>query len=560
MAILAKIIHFDTLRALMALLCLLTFATILSYPIGATSVWKKRIFWFGFLGTLFALGGTMAFHLLRTPRGLAAQYYENPSWTADPSAGLDRYFYADGSGRRVERFIDFNANDFNLHTFGGKPFSAKWQGYVYIPRDGYRVTLRSNVDSQLLVDDELMSLALEGSEVLDFGKAASRKYLVKGWSFDERSSGENSIDYVWADNDDTLLLLAAVEPADYELRLRCYPFNYPGSSSQEMEVWVEETLLQRIQLKPGWEDYRLAIPRTLIESIVPGTLRVKFVFSQLTKVSDVSASNDERELAVAFDVVELQRQEGTKQFSPGVLPRPLSKGLHRLDFKARTFRNRHSFIQLVWSSEQGSDEQVIPEDYLFAEDSDRTLFLKKFRLERVLLWCLSVAIVLTMLLFAGWLFSCVLRLHIRTLWTREVLLLVLLCLFAFAVRAAFILERSFFDSAFHLITPGTDQANYVAFARGLFRGYWPGLTHAPFHFNVLNAFYLALNFVLFGENLLITRLVTAGMSVITILFTYFIARRVFQRQIAYLAAVLCACNGILIFYDTSLLISPLKTF
>ena len=556
----AEIASFELLRRLLCVLCLLTLAAVWLYSSGERSKGRKVLFWSGFLGFWLLLSGTVALHILRLPRGIPARYYANPYRQPEPDATLDRYFEAKGSGRRVDRFIDFNANDFNLHTFRGKPFSAEWQGYVYIPRDGYRVNLLSNMDSELYVDNEPASRTFEGTKVIDFGKDEPRQYMVKGWSFNERASGENPIDYVWANNDDAVLLLAVDEPVDYELQIRCYPFNYHGSQPQEMTVWVENVRLERIQLQPGWKDYRCAVPRELVQNIAPGTLRLRFTFSRVTKVSDVSDSNDERELAVAFDIVELRTQEKITQNVQSVSPRMLSKGLHRLAFTARTVLNRRSYIQLVWSEGQGKNRDIVPEDYLFADPGERGQFLQRLRLERLLLWGLSGAMVLNILLFTVWLFRYAFRPHARKLLSREVLFVALICLLAFAVRAGFILERSSFDPGFHLIPAGTDQANYVAFARGIFRGYWPGLTHAPFHFNVLNAFYLALNFILFGENLLVSRLVTAGLSSITILFTYLIARRLFQRKIAYIAALLCACNGVLIFYDTSLLISPLKTF
>jgi 4-amino-4-deoxy-L-arabinose transferase-like glycosyltransferase len=46
----------------------------------------------------------------------------------------------------------------------------------------------------------------------------------------------------------------------------------------------------------------------------------------------------------------------------------------------------------------------------------------------------------------------------------------------------------------------------------------------------------------------------------SVLLTYGIARHTCNRPVAYIAAILCACNGVLIFYDTSLLIAPLVTF
>jgi 4-amino-4-deoxy-L-arabinose transferase-like glycosyltransferase len=54
--------------------------------------------------------------------------------------------------------------------------------------------------------------------------------------------------------------------------------------------------------------------------------------------------------------------------------------------------------------------------------------------------------------------------------------------------------------------------------------------------------------------------VTSVLTTSSILLVFLIARQIFNRPVAYVSAILCACNGVLIFCDTSLLIAPLFTF
>ncbi|MCP4400616.1 MAG: glycosyltransferase family 39 protein [bacterium] len=116
------------------------------------------------------------------------------------------------------------------------------------------------------------------------------------------------------------------------------------------------------------------------------------------------------------------------------------------------------------------------------------------------------------------------------------------------------------DPSFSILPGGTDHLNYWFFARGIFRGYWPGLSHGPFYFGPLISFYFAFCSLLFGESLTIVRIITAGLASCSILLVFDITRQVMPSPVASLAAILCACNGVLIFYDTSLLIAPLLTF
>lgn len=542
------------LRMLFAWLCVVTLTNVASYATLRLSNWPKRLFWAGVVGTSLALALILGLHLLRTPRGLAAQYYENLTWQQDPSNDLDRYFEADGTGQRVDRFIDFNANDFNVHTFAGRPFSVCWEGHVYLPRNGYRLEVKSNFGTWLYIDDILVA----GNHQLDFGTSEARKYLREGWSHNEYWNADSTQTFVWGVDQRSEFYLGVDELADYTLSVRCLPFEYASKPQSKVTVVINDVELHTLMLADGWHTYSVPVPQAVLQQSAPGFFRVQFRHAHAVKPADIIPDSEEqRELAVAYDWVRLEK---TSSLPSQPAEAVYSKGFHTIVLNALHTKYDKPFIQFGWSTAR-LPFRVVPEDYVFPELRDEARRLTITRLEREVLYGTLVYIALLIVFHLAWLAGYVIRPYFRTFLTKDVLIVGLICVAAFALRLAFIWERSGFDPEFYLIPPGTDQANYVMFARGIFRGYWPGLTHQPFYFNVLNAFYLALTFMLFNEGLFMTRVVTAGVvGVGTILCAYAIARRLFNRPIAYLTAGLCAFNGVLMFYDTTLISDPLKSF
>jgi len=556
---------FQTDRWLTAVIGLLFLLCLWGFLRQRLSKQDKKLFWWGLGAVALSLGLTFGLYHWRLPRGLAAQYFPNLSWTPAPPGELDRYFEADGTGRRLDRFIDFNFNDFNLHTFRAQPFSVDWQGLVYVPADGYRLNLVSSFDAELFVDDTLAAASFEGAATIDFGAPKARQYLLKGWSFDESSGGAQPFGFVWAAHDETQLLLRAENTADYQLQFRCNPFSYPGSPQQELRVFIQDVLVQKVMLQKGWKTYTLDIPKTLVQKFAPGTILMTFRFSHVAKPSEVLGSQDPRQLAAAFDVVTFRKKNDDTESQPSTQEAALEpefpQGWYRLHLKAKTIaNNRTSHIRLTWGRGHHGRKRVIPEDVLFPEAGHFQTVMPRVRFERFFLYSLIVCKVFVLLFLLGWLSCVIIRPNFHLVFKKEVIFLIVIGLLAYGVRVAFLMEKSIIDSHFYLLESGTDQANYVAYARGIFRGYWPGLTHKPFYFNVLNAFYIALTFVLCGENLFATRMITAGLSIASMVFVYLIAKRVFQKPVASLAALLYVCNGILLFYDTSLIVAPLKIF
>lgn len=513
---------------------------------------RQRVwFWGGLLTILLGLGATGCLYLLRLPRGLSGAYYANPTWTGEP-VDATRYFEEATPGRRIDRFLDFNPNDFNdRYPFSGKPFSVVWQGSVYLPDQNYRVGVYSNFGTWLYLDDTLIA----GQHQLDFGSPEARTYLREGWSHDERWDTDHSVNFVWSDGQRSEFYLGVDLPGEYRLQFRCMPFTYPGRPPQELQIHVNGIPLEtRIVLHEGWQTYIVPVPEQALRDKIPGFFRVRFSYASVARPVEVLAqSQDRRQLAVAFDSAEMLLASTPEQTPT------LATGFHRITLKTQ-HNSSNPFLQLVWTRGQAGKTQIIPEDYLFPETQTSpamaavTLVRERILLMFVLLWKMGSIIFLGILLarycFLPWK---------QALWTRETMYVGMVVGVAFLLRGLLLWEMRTLDPAFDILPAGTDQLNYVFFARGFLRGYWPNLSHEPFYFGPFISFYFILCSMVFGENLLWTRLMTVILTSLSVGFSYSLARQTFSKPVAWLTGLLCACNGVFLFYDTSVLIEPVLT-
>lgn len=552
-------------RLFTVLLCVVALAFFFSYSHLAASKQGKRVFRIGSVLLFLCVALMVGISVWSLPRGLPGSYYENPAWSGDPVRSL-RYF--ETPGQRVDRFIDFHPNDFNdRYPFSGKPFSVRWQGNVYLPDDHYQLGTVSNFGAWLYVDDEL----IDGPHKIDFGTSEARTYLREGWSHDELWGQDAGLTFVWSSGDRSELYLGVDERTDYQLVFRCLPLSYPDSPAQELSIAVNGiTLVPTVRLKEDWNTYTIPVPRSVIQDKAPGFFRIRFSYSHVIRPSEVlENSKDERQLAVAFDFAAMLRSplEANNALMSAQDRRPsssFSRGLHQLVLKAQS-KGDNPFIQLVWKREGNGKAAVIPEDYLFPAGFPRHEIHQLLPVERSIL-AGTIVFKALLLVFLGSVLLIYLVFpythfdRLRKLITWEVLALLGIGLCAFGIRFLFLLEMKHNDPAFSILPHGTDQLNYVFFARGFFRGYWPGLSHQPFYFNVLMPFYYVVCAMVFGEGLLAIRMLSTVLATGSIFLTYLISGRVFNRPVAYIAALLCACNGILIFYDTTLLTAPLVTF
>jgi tetratricopeptide (TPR) repeat protein len=122
---------------------------------------------------------------------------------------------------------------------------------------------------------------------------------------------------------------------------------------------------------------------------------------------------------------------------------------------------------------------------------------------------------------------------------------------ALALRIIYIIQIR--DTPFFQ-TLGLDAKFYDRWARELMRG--EGSSGA-FFMSPLYPYFLALIYRLFGRDLALVRLIQAGIGSLSAVLLYLLARDVFDRRVGIIAGFLAATYGALIFYDGSVLMTPL---
>ena len=553
------LLTFETDRFISAICIVLWLLLLFSAPIFLRR-WRgrKRLFWLGIVGSgVLAILLSLALGVVKMPHGLSATYYGNASW--QPSDMKLKRYFTDGKGGRIDRFIDFHQNDFNIeYRFSGRPFSVTWESVIFVPFERARLAVHSNFDTWFSVDGQSPTIQVAAPSLIDIGTPDARPYLHGNqWSFDEHRNTKPPMNLVWAIDDDPETLIGIKEITDYELLVRCHPLTVPGKPAQHMQVMFEKRPVGSVTLREGWNEYTFPIPAALLEKVGVGSQRLIFEFSELIRPSDVNpGSHDGRTLAAAFDMIELRRLDSSAspQTESTII---LERGLHTIQLRARSMV-ANPFIQLVWQDDSSKGPRIIPADYLFPKTSSEA-FAKTRSYERVLL---AVAIFYKGALAIWWIGVIawfLARPFVALIWSKEAVIMLGIGLFAFTIRFVFLLEMRTLDPDFYFPTPGSDHATYAFMARGFFRGYWPNLTHQPFYFSPLIAFYMIAVSILFGENLFAVRVITALLGSIGVVFAYLIAKKTMNHAVAYLAAIFCACNSVLIFYDISLLSDPLVT-
>lgn len=127
----------------------------------------------------------------------------------------------------------------------------------------------------------------------------------------------------------------------------------------------------------------------------------------------------------------------------------------------------------------------------------------------------------------------------------------LVALVAFLLRAVYTYQvryTPFFQ------TLGLDAKFYDQWARGLIAGQAPG---GAYFMSPLYPYFLAAVYGLFGRDLFLVRMIQAGLGAGTAALTFLIGHDLFDRRVGILAGLTTACYGALIYYDCSILLTPL---
>ena len=106
-------------------------------------------------------------------------------------------------------------------------------------------------------------------------------------------------------------------------------------------------------------------------------------------------------------------------------------------------------------------------------------------------------------------------------------------------------------------TLGLDAKFYDQWARDIAGG---TAERGAFFMTPLYSYFLAIVYRLFGRDLFLVRMIQAGLGAATASLAYLLGRDVFDRRVGLLAGLLTASYGALIFYDCSVLLTPLLVF
>ncbi len=106
-------------------------------------------------------------------------------------------------------------------------------------------------------------------------------------------------------------------------------------------------------------------------------------------------------------------------------------------------------------------------------------------------------------------------------------------------------------------TLGLDAKFYDQWARDIAGG---TAERGAFFMTPLYSYFLAIVYRLFGRDLFLVRMIQAGLGAATASLVYLLGRDVFDRRVGLLAGLLTASYGALIFYDCSVLLTPLLVF
>ncbi len=166
-------------------------------------------------------------------------------------------------------------------------------------------------------------LALAATEltVLDIGTTEARSHLGRGWYYDERNkvSGET---FAWSRGESSEIDFHLGWVRDLSLEFQCRPFRFPGVSPQTVRLELNgHAVGNELELKPTSNRYTIMLPAA---AQVVGLNRLVVSYGRVDAPSSVVAgSTDERQLAVAWSEVALDRVDGAPlRVEEGVVEMP----------------------------------------------------------------------------------------------------------------------------------------------------------------------------------------------------------------------------------------------
>jgi tetratricopeptide (TPR) repeat protein len=127
--------------------------------------------------------------------------------------------------------------------------------------------------------------------------------------------------------------------------------------------------------------------------------------------------------------------------------------------------------------------------------------------------------------------------------------------FSFVLRLIYLSQMS---SNPYFTSPAMDALYHDLWAQAIAQGNWIGdqvFFRAPFY-----PYFLGTVYKLFGHNYFIPRLIQHLIGSFSVILIYFLARRLFNRRIATLSAILTSIYGVMVYYEDELLLDFLLVF
>lgn len=116
---------------------------------------------------------------------------------------------------------------------------------------------------------------------VDVGSDIAKLFFGDGWTNPEDVADATA---VWGTTQNARIFLPIRDPHDYQLTIRALPFIFPGASTQSITPRLNGHDLPRVDLGPGWNDYKLLLPR---DSLKSGLNELAFEFGYVVRPHDV---------------------------------------------------------------------------------------------------------------------------------------------------------------------------------------------------------------------------------------------------------------------------------
>lgn len=193
---------------------------------------------------------------------------------------------------------------------------SEFQKFQKLVKDNFNVVEVLSDDTNGDIAYRLGQMPVAGSwdEIhVDFGSPPPHYFVKKGWGASE-NWGEG-LNICWSDHEASDLFLILDPSTSYRGSFRLFPFSYPGSPQQTMDIYINGRHLETLSLSSQWKIYNVLIPSKLI---VSGVNHIRFAYRYAKRPCDVLPnSTDTRTLGVAFDYLNLFKQDSKGPDEPG---------------------------------------------------------------------------------------------------------------------------------------------------------------------------------------------------------------------------------------------------